>query len=103
MTNALIQAPVFILLLASLIVSFVCGLRNIRNAALMGWIVFVLAYIYSDLILPTLAIRFLPRDVALELTDQPGTAAAMVIGWIPACLLSAFGRSMWRDLNPQAK
>lgn len=103
MTSALIQAPVIILLLSSLIVSFVCGLRDIRGATLLGWCVFMLAFVYNDFVLPDLAFRFLPREVALEVSDMPGTGAAMVIGWIPSWVLAAFGRSIWRDLNPQVK
>jgi hypothetical protein len=83
----------------SFAVSFWLGFRGTssRRSLVLGWSLFVLAYVFQDLLSPGIAFLWLGRDAANRVSvDQPGTAAAVLGGWVPALMFFKLGQAVQR-------
>lgn len=85
MPIVLIQALSPSVLALSLIVPVLTGFlgRRLRISIVLGWLLFVLSFLFQDIFSLLIANYFHGRDgVRAVAVDQPGTAAAVFVGWL---------------------
>lgn len=73
------------LVVISIILPVVTGIIGCRAASSMtlGWFLFVLSFLFQDMFNIAIADYFHGREGVKAVTvDQPGTAGAIVIGWL---------------------
>ena len=93
-----------------LAISFVAPLlngilgRRLGISIALGWILFVLSFVFQDLLSPMIASHFHGRDgVNAVAVDQPGTVAAVFVGWLPSLVGHFAGRGLRELLKMKHK
>jgi len=102
MSISVIQAISPAILGLSLVVPICAGFlgRRLRISIVVGWLLFVLAFLFQDILSLMLASHFHGRDgVRAVAVDQPGTIAAVFSGWLPPLI----GHFMGKGLRGQLK
>jgi peroxiredoxin len=93
-------APVFVIGAFLIPVIYGCLYRKLRTAIWLGWGSFVLAYLFFDLFTYSLVFHFYGADAVADMryeylangvSDTPGTAAAVILGWSGALVFYHVG------------
>lgn len=80
--------------LIAIAVPFFLGIRGerLRWGVLAGWVLFVVALLFQDIISPILAYHYIGRDAGNRISpEQPGTIAAVFVGWLLGLLFHLAG------------
>lgn len=85
MPISLIKAICPSLLILAFVLAVLIGFREKRLflAILFGWVLFVLAFLFQDVISGLLVYLFHGKKEATEIMpEQPGLAGALLVGWV---------------------
>ena len=91
----LIKSIAPVILIAGLVTSLSMGVLKCRllPSIALGWFLFVLSFLFQDLFSPMMAHYSSGREgVKAVAVDQPGTIAAIFIGWIYSTICHFLGR-----------
>jgi len=69
--------------------------RRVVVSIALGWFLFVLSFVFQDILSVMIASHFQGRDgVRAVAVDQPGTVAAVFVGWLPSLVCHFAGRGL---------
>ncbi len=92
-----IQSLVSLLLVAAIALPGFLAFRGTKlpRCVLTGWLLFVLAFLFQDVIAPLLAWQFAGKEAAASISpEQPGTVGAIFGGWLLPLLVSLVSRKL---------
>jgi len=102
MPIAFLQAisPTSLLLSVIVPVIFGFGGRRLRRSVILGWSLFIVSFLFQDILTPVLANHFHGPEVAKTVAiDQPGTVATVFGGWVLPLVGHFVGRGFKRLRN----
>ncbi|MBL9155788.1 MAG: hypothetical protein JNK37_25150 [Verrucomicrobiales bacterium] len=102
MSIDLIKALAPSILVLALVVPALTGFlgRKVGVSIALGWTLFVLSFAFQDLFSLMIANHFHGRaGVKAVAVDQPGTVAAVFVGWLQSLICHFIGRGIRRILS----
>ncbi len=82
------------LVVASILIPFLIGIRGgkLSSAAGWSWILFFSGCLYFDILGPWIAYAIWGSEAAGAIApDQPGTLPALLVGWVPGLVFCGIG------------